>query len=120
MRREKPPCVECGEPSTRAGWCAKHYPAGINEKTAGARSVRRRKIAAGICLKCKLPVIKGRRYCENHKNTYKEISKRNDTSVAMKIVKSAMRDAQRRRDSESLFLDPEFEEKNTEVVRKGE
>jgi len=120
MTREKPPCVTCGEPSARAGWCAKHYPPGANEKTAWALSSRRRKIAAGICLKCKAKAMPGKRYCEKHKDTYKEISKRNDTSVAMKIVKRAMRDAQRRRDAESIFLDPDFEEKHTEVVKKGE
>ena len=117
MVRIKPPCAECGESSVKAGWCAKHYPQGYNDKTAWAMSDRRRKIKAGICVRCHEPAMSNRRYCEKHKDTYRQISKRNDTTLATHILKKAISDAQRRRDSESIFLDPDFEEKYTEEVK---
>lgn len=118
MALKKPPCVNCGKLSVRDGWCKRHYPKNVTRKTASELARRYRKIKNGICLRCKEKVLPGKRYCEAHKNTYREIGKRLDTVLAMHILKRAIRAAQERRDSESIFLDPEFEEKYTEEIKE--
>ena len=118
--RTKPLCAECGDPTTYLGWCEAHRPAGNDKNSIWAKSCRRRREKAGLCLRCGQPAIAGRKYCVPHQQAVDRGLQKIGTVMARKIVHDAKERAKKNRDKESIFLSPDFVNFNPEFEEIAE